>query len=147
MGAILRSGLAVLLGAVVAGLLVLVIETVGHFVFPPPAGVDLKDPESLRTIMATLPLGALAFVLGGWAIGTFAGSWLAATLAPRAPLVHGLVIGVLFLGMAIATMLLIPHPLWFWLAAIALFPTAAILGAMLAPARKSQTLVPVVDGA
>jgi hypothetical protein len=138
MRAILRSLGAVLLGAVAATLLVLAIETVGHLVFPPPAGLDLNDPEQRRTFMAQLPLGAFVFVLVGWGIGTLAGSWLAARVAGQAPLVHGLVVGALFLLTAIATMLMLPHPLWFWITALFLFPLSSGVGVLLAPDRKLQ---------
>jgi hypothetical protein len=136
MGAILRSLGAVVLGVLAAAVLVLVMEAVGHTVFPPPPGLDLGDSEQRETFMAQLPLGALVFVLAGWSLGTLAGSWLAAALAGQAPAAHGLVVGVLFLAMAVATMLVIPHPLWFWVVALLLFPLSSGIGVLLSPAKK-----------
>jgi len=82
MPAIARSVLAVFLGAIVAG------------------------------PIQTLPLGAFLMVLLAWALGTFAGSFVAARVACCAPIVHGMIISLLFLVAGIVNMLMIPHPVW-----------------------------------
>ena len=128
MRAVIRSVLTVLAGAIVAGILIAVVEAIGHHVYPPPPGIDPTDPESLRTAMESMPLGALVAVLLAWGVGTFAGSWLAARIAGRAGMVHGMVVGVLMLVAGVANMLMIPHPLWFWGAGVAVFPLTAWLG-------------------
>ena len=126
---ILRSILAVLLGAIAAGFLILAVEMLGTRLFPFPPGTDVDNPDALRAAMSHIPTGALLLILFGWIVGTFAGAWVAARVAGRAPIGHGLVIGVLYLAAAVANMLAIPHPVWFWALGVVVFLPAAYLGA------------------
>jgi uncharacterized protein YacL len=131
---ILRSVLAVLAGALVAFVLIAVIELLSGKLYPLHA--KSGNPEDLAAAMARAPMGALLLMLLGWAVGTLAGAWTAARVAARSHLAHGLVVGVLFLCFAVANMLSIPHPFWFWIAAVALFLPCAYLGATLAARRE-----------
>ena len=89
----------------------------------------------MRQHIYSLPIGAFVFVLAAWAIGSFGGSWLAARLAPRARLVHGLIVGVIFLVAGILNMLMIPHPWWMWAGGIVALAGCSYLGARLAASR------------
>ena len=133
--AIGRSVLAVLAGAVVAGVLIAIVEAASSAVYPLPPGIDLHDHEAMRQHIHSLPIGAFVFVLAAWAIGSFGGSWVAARLATRARLVHGLIIGALFLLAGILNMLMIPHPWWMWVGGIVALAGSSYLGARLAVSR------------
>ncbi|MEM9557738.1 MAG: hypothetical protein AAGC60_25995 [Acidobacteriota bacterium] len=126
-----RSILAVVAGMVTAFVTIMVVEFVGHTVYPPPPGIDISDPESLKTIIDSLPLGALVFVLVGWFIGTLDGSFLAALLAPSSPQRHALIVAALVLAAGVATMLMIPHPPWMWVAAFVIAAVAGFAGGQL----------------
>jgi hypothetical protein len=125
------SVIPVWVGMVVAGLAITVIEFLGSKVYPPPLGMNPEDPASVRAAMALMPPGALLFVLLGWIVGTFAGAWVTARMAYRSPITHGLVLGALFLAGGIVNMLLLPHPVWFWILGVMVFLPAAYLGARL----------------
>ena len=71
-------------------------------------------------------------MLAAHAAGSLAGAWLAAKVAGRAPLVHGLIVGGVFLSCGIVNLLQIPHPAWFGPADVAAYLPAAYLGARLA---------------
>lgn len=129
--AIGRSVLAFLVGAVVAGVLIAVVEAVSSAVYPLPPGLDIHDREAMRQHVDTLPIGAFLFVLVAWAVGSFAGSWVAARLATRARLGHGLAVGALFLLAGVLTMLSIPHPWWMWVGGILALAGCSYLGARL----------------
>ncbi|HEV8582529.1 MAG TPA: hypothetical protein VGX68_25975 [Thermoanaerobaculia bacterium] len=131
---ILRSVLAVLAGAVVAFVLIAVIELLSGKLYPLHA--DPGSPEEMAKAMARAPVGALLLVLLGWAVGTTAGAWTAACAAGRSPLIHGIVVGALLLCAAVANLLSFPHPIWFWIAAVALFLPCAYLGSALAERRE-----------
>jgi hypothetical protein len=107
-----RSVLAVFLGLVLAVVTIVVLESVGHAVYPPPLGLDLSDPASLRAHVANMPTGAFLLLLLGWFLGAFAGSWLAARLARRAPTPHALVVGGVLVAATVANVSMIPHPAW-----------------------------------
>lgn len=129
---VIRSIVAILLGSVLAGVLIAVLESAGHLVYPPPPGLDPGDIEALKAAMADIPTGALLLVLLAWGVGTFAGGWLAAGIARRAPTVHAMIVGALFLAAGVMNMLMIPHPRWFWFPGVAVFLPAAFAGARLA---------------
>ena len=135
---ILRSVLAVILGIVAAGLLIWVVEGVGHRVYPPPEGVDFHDPQAVAAIMEEIPLGALLFVLLAWGVGTLAGGWLAALVAGRSATLYALIVGAVMLAGGIMNRVMIPHPVWFWILGVLVFLPAAWLGARLAPAGRDQ---------
>ena len=132
MKAIGRSALAVLAGMIVAGVLIAAVESVSSAIFPLPPGLDIHDHEAMRQHIDTLPIGAFLMVLAAWAIGSFGGSWVAARLATRARLVHGLIIGALFLLAGVLNMLMIPHPWWMWAGGILALAGCSYLGARLA---------------
>ena len=132
--AIGRSVLAILVGAVVAVVLIAVVEALSSAIYPLPPDLDIHDHEAMRQHIDTLPIGAFLLVLAAWAIGSFGGSWVAARLATRVRLVHGLVVGALFLLAGIMTMLTIPHPWWMWVGGILALGGCSYLGARLAAA-------------
>jgi hypothetical protein len=122
---IIRAVAAVLAGLIAAGLVVFVVELVSSAVYPPPPGLDLTDQTALERHVSSLPPGAFAFVLGAWAAGAFVGVWVATRIAQSA--VAGLVVAVLFFGACLANLFMLPHPAWFWAAAIILIVVSAIV--------------------
>lgn len=131
--AIGRSVLAVLVGAVA---LIAVVGAISSAIYPLPPGLDVQDHEAMRQHVDTVLIGAFLLVLAAWAIG---GSWVAARLATRARLAHGLVVGALFLLAGIMTMLTIPHPWWIWVGRILGLGGCSDLGARLAAAQTGIT--------
>jgi hypothetical protein len=128
MKSFLRSVLAVVAGVIVAGLFIVGIETIGHRLYPPPAELDLKNPEALRDMVRSMPLAAIGSVLLAWVIGALAGAWVAARIAMQWRVGHAGVIGAVILAGAAANMLMIPHPAWMWVGALVLIPLAAYAG-------------------
>ena len=135
---ILRSTLAVIAGFVVASMLMMLVEFLNGQVLHPELGraaAGMTDREAIRALLSAAPVTAFLVVLAGWMLGAFAGGWVAARLAPRATLRHGLVLGVILTLAGIANNLMIPPPLWFWVAGLVVFVPAAYAGASLAPRR------------
>jgi hypothetical protein len=126
-----RGIVAVVLGLLTSFAIVFAVEAVNSQVFPMPPGFNLADPESVKAAMAALPTAALVVVLAGWLAGALAGAWVAARFARPAGW-PPLAVGVLLLTAAVASMLMIPHPVWFWIVGVAIYPVATWLGARLA---------------
>ncbi len=59
-----RKILAVVFGIVVAFVLIITIEALGHTVYPVPDGLDLTNPEALKAYVMDAPIAALLLVLG-----------------------------------------------------------------------------------
>lgn len=126
-----RSIIAVVLGIILGGIVVGLVEHVGHLVYPAPAGIDMRNPEALKTYAANAPVGALLFVILAWALGSLTGGWLAAFIARQSRSQHALIVGGVLMIFGIINMLMIPHPVWFWIVGILVFLPAAYIGARL----------------
>ena len=127
----LRRLLGVIAGIVAGAIIVPLFEGLGHALWPPPAGTDLRDPEQLKALLPSLPIGALIAVVVAWAMGSFGGGWMAATIARDGRM--ALVVGFILLCMGVLTMVQIPHPLWMWVMGLLLPLPAAWLGSRLVP--------------
>ncbi|KFL35692.1 hypothetical protein [Arenimonas donghaensis] len=126
----LRYLIALFAGALVAGFVVAGIESLGHAVYPPPAGLDPGDMEQLKALVATLPVGALLFVVFAWAAGAYAGGLVAARIAPAHRALLAGVIGALVLAAVVANLLMIPHPPWVAVVGVLAVLVATALAAM-----------------
>ena len=131
---ILRRIAAVIAGMIVAVLIVLASEGIGHKIYPPPPGTDMHDMAKVKAFVSTLPLSVLLIVLTGWLIATFTGTWLAARIAGTP--IPGYVVGALLLCGGIANAFMIPQPVWFSIASFVIYIGATWVGARAgAPAR------------
>ena len=130
----LRIILGVLIGVIAGGLVIALVESAGHMIFPPPEGVNLKDPEELKSIMQEIPVGAKAAVLVAWGLGVFAGGVVARVISRRAVYAAWVVAGVLFAGAA-WTMVMIPHPLWMMIGAVLVTLAGGFAANKITPAR------------
>ena len=134
----LRSIAAVVAGFVVASIVMMIIESInGRFLFPElgKAAEGVTVREKIRALVAGAPVGALLVVIVGWILGGIAGGWTTARLSARSTLRHGLVLGALLMLAGVANNLMIPPPLWFWIASLVVLMPAAYFGARLAPRR------------
>ena len=134
----LRSIAAVVAGFICASIVMMIIETINGRILHPElakAAEGVTDRETLRTLLAAAPLGAFLVVIAGWILGGVAGGWVTARLAPRATTGHGLVLGALLTLAGVANNLMIPPPLWFWIASLVVLMPAAYAGARLSPTR------------
>lgn len=138
MASLMRSVFAVLAGFVVAAIVMMAIEMVnGRFLYPEigKAAQGLTDREAIRQLMAGAPLGALLVVVAGWLIASVAGGFVAGWVARRAPIGHALLLGGLLTLGGVANNLMLPPPLWFWIAGLIVFIPAAYAGGRLVPRR------------
>jgi len=126
---------AVLAGVATAFVLILVIEKLGHLIYPPPADLDFSDPEAIRPYMATLPFVALLFPMIAWVVGTFAGSLVASKIGTANPLAFAGVVGGLVLAATIANLIMIPHPAWFSAVSLVAIAASAWFAAKIASGR------------
>lgn len=114
----LRMILGTVAGVVVAMVVIMLLEMGGHVLFPPPAGLDPRDPADLPQIMAQMPAGAFLYILVCYVAGTAAGGVVANLIARRRW--PALVVGGLIAAGAVANGFMIPQPLWMNAAAILL---------------------------
>jgi len=138
MGKVVRSILAVLAGFVAACVVMMIVESInGHVLYPELGKMaqGMTDREALRALMANAPVGAFLVVLLGWVLGSLVGGLVAAWIGWNAPARNALILGFLLMLGGIATNLMIPPSMWFWIVGLLVFLPAAFAGAKLAPAR------------
>ncbi|MCB2219058.1 MAG: hypothetical protein KQI35_01595 [Bacteroidetes bacterium] len=118
-------------GLLAGGIVVYLIEMLSSFVYPLPAEIDTGDIESMNAFIAQLPVGAFLFILLAWALGSFAGGLVAGIIHPDQRIRFALVVGVILMLFGLINLLTIPHPLWFWIAGLAVYIPAAYAGGIL----------------
>ncbi len=123
----MRKFLAVILGAAVAGSTVAGVEKLGNLAFPPPADLDWQDTAMIAAYLAELPLSAFMFVLAAWVTAAFLGSVVATLVARHRSYIYAVIVTGLILAASIVNLVMIPHPLWFSVAAIVFEPVAGYL--------------------
>lgn len=135
---LLRNVLAVILGLVIGSVVNMAIVTLGPSLIPPPAGVDVRNAESLaQGIHLFEPRHFLTPFLAH-ALGTLVGALVAFLVAARHKERLAWVVGAVFLCGGIAASLMIPAPAWFIALdlAVAYLPMAWLggrIGARVAP--------------
>ncbi|PCC70294.1 hypothetical protein SAMN02745121_03377 [Nannocystis exedens] len=113
----MRNLFAVVLGVAVAVFAIMIVELIGHAVYPPPADLRLDDPKAIRDYIEHAPFLALAFVPIAWAAGAFCGGAVAALAASgRRPQRFGVIVGAVLLVASAMNLWVIPHPAWLVLA-------------------------------
>lgn len=108
-----RSLLGVLAGAVVAVVVIMLVEMVSLWLYPLPAGVDASDHAALAAAVRMLPVGAFLLILVAWLLGAATGAVVALRVAMGAARWPGLAVGGLVLAGAAYNLATIPHPTWF----------------------------------
>jgi hypothetical protein len=121
----IRIVLGVVAGILLGGIVVGLVETVGHTLWPLPPGVDVSNPEQLKTLMSKMNPMAMTSVLVGWGAGTLARACAALAIAQGRRIAGWIVVAVLFAG-AVWSMVTIPHPLWFVISSVVVTLAAAL---------------------
>jgi hypothetical protein len=128
----LRSILGIVLGVIAGGVVVGLIEATGMLIHPPPPGVSMFDTAAMKEHAAKAPPAALVPVGVAWTIGPFVAALVAALIAGRAHVLHGLVIGAIFVVLDLINIVSFPHPLWLTVVGVLAPPLSGWLGAALA---------------
>lgn len=107
-----RTILGVMAGIVVAWITITASQLASTALYPPPAGLDLRNPEVLAAFIAAAPPMAMLLVVAGWTLGALFGGWVAARISRRHPTAAALVVGALVVVGVVANAAMIPHPTW-----------------------------------
>jgi hypothetical protein len=130
-GSIVRSVVAVVVGLIAGMVVVVANEALGAIFHPVPPGFDATSNEAMKAHVARYPAWALLLGGLGWGLATFVSSWLATRLGTGRHPAHGIALGAILLAAAVANMLMLPYPIWFWVENLVLLPVCFTLGAML----------------
>jgi hypothetical protein len=133
-----RTILGMLAGVVVAVLVIMAMEMLGHRFYPPPPGLDPTDPANeaaFAQFVAAMPFGGKLMLLLAWLLGTFAGALVAARIA-RHQTAAALLVALVVISGVIGMIMSIPHPTWLGILGV-LLPIPVALLAMRLVYRRS----------
>lgn len=110
---LLRNLLALVLGFVIGSCVNMALITLGPALIPPPAGVDVRNADSLAKGIHLFEARHFVMPFLAHALGTLAGVFVAFMVAAshKARFAYG--IGILFLCGGVAASFMIPAPAWF----------------------------------
>ena len=130
----IRAILAVIAGVVSAIVVILIAEAIGALAAPSPAPPpNLTNAAAMREFLATLPWQSYAFILGAYVLGAAAGAIVAVRVSVNPDARTPWVVGGIMLAITIANLVALPHPAWFWVAAVLAISAGTILGRQLGP--------------
>ena len=106
------------------------IESIGHRMYPPPAGLNPMEPADMSAILAAAPLEAKSIMVFAWIAGAFLGGWFAARISRFYPRAAAAVVGLAIMVLVGAMVWKLPdHPRWMAILGMALPLPVAMFGA------------------
>lgn len=126
----LRIFLAFVAGLIVGSVVNMGIISLSGSIIPPPNGADVTTTEGLKASMHLFGPQHFLFPFLAHALGTFVGAYVAARLAVTNKMRLALGIGIFFLAGGIASIFMLPSPIWFALTDVVLayIPMAYLAG-------------------
>lgn len=113
MNPIISNALAVIAGLAAGSAVNMGLVIVGAEIIPPPAGIDVRDVESIKSGMHLFEFKHFIVPFVAHALGTLVGAFAAVIIAAASKMTMALVIGVLFLILGSINALMLPSPVWF----------------------------------
>ena len=113
MNPILKNILAVIAGILVGSIVNMSLITVSGSIIPPPEGADVTTTEGLKASMHLFEPKHFIMPFLAHALGTLVGAFVAGLIAANNKMKFALSIGVVFLIGGIASVFMLPSPVWF----------------------------------
>jgi hypothetical protein len=113
MNPIVRNILAVVAGVIIGSIVNMGIIMISGSIIPPPDGADVTTTEGLKAAMHLFQPRHFLMPWLAHALGTFAGALLASLIAANRKMIFAMVVAAFFLIGGIASVLMLPSPLWF----------------------------------
>jgi hypothetical protein len=110
---VIRNILAIISGVIVGSAVNMGIINVSGSIIPPPEGADVTTVEGLKAAMHLFQPKHFILPFLAHALGTLSGAFLAALIAATHKMKFALGIGFFFLAGGIASVFMLPSPLWF----------------------------------
>ena len=124
-------GVASVVGALMLAFVGVVgVEVISSILHPFPPGIDPADFEACKEHVARYPTAVLLLCAMGWWLTIFVSCWMATRLGARRHPVHGIIVGVILLALAVCNMAMLPYPGWFWINLLT-FPACIAFGTWL----------------
>ena len=123
-----RNIFSVVGGIITVIVMVTIVQNVGATIYPPPNDLNLNSAEALEAHLRTLSSGAFLFAVAGMALGSFMGGLVASWIAPQNGYRNAIIVAAFYVVFGIIGMLMISHPIQYWIANFVTYLPCALLG-------------------
>ncbi len=127
-----RGLLAVILGMLTAFMTVMLVEAIGHAMYPPPQKLDAAKPETIREYIDKAPLGAMLMVVLAQVLGALVAGYVSTKVAPVGRSRPFYITMSIYLIATVANYVSIPHPIWMPVTTLLVMGLAAYTGYQIA---------------
>lgn len=114
----MKSVVAILMGLFAGVIVIYLIESISHQIYPMPNGLKIENKQALEEWMNTLPAGANFLVLVAWLLGSTVGGFVASYMDRANAKTSTIGVGIFLLIATLMNLYLIPHPAWMWIGGI-----------------------------
>ena len=109
----IKNILAVVAGVLIGSAVNMALILVSSSVIAPPAGANVSTTEGLQASMHLFEPKHFIFPFLAHSLGTLVGAAAAAFIAASYKLQMALIVGAVFLAGGVASVMMLPSPLWF----------------------------------
>jgi Na+/alanine symporter len=127
----LKKVLAIITGVITGFVVVFIGDAVTGRLYPPTPGLNFTDKASLDAFVAGIPSYVLIIMIVFWLFSSFLGGMVAARINRTEWKSTCLITASILMAAALLNLILIPHPMWMWLAALLGYIPAGYLGGLL----------------
>ena len=123
-----KNILAVVLGLIASFIIILLLEGVGHVIYPPPTDLDMEDIDAIKAFTASAPNIVFILAIVAYAIGSIIGGLVSAVIAINNKMSQAITVGGILMGLGAYNLFMIPHPIWTIIISIFVFIPCSYLG-------------------
>jgi hypothetical protein len=123
-----RKILAVVIGVIVGFIVVFIGDATTHKLSSGPDNANQMDKEAMSAYIAGIPVYVLVIMVLFWALAAFLGGFISGKINSPFWKQCALITGGILLAATLLNLAMITHPVWMWIAALALIMPAAYLG-------------------
>lgn len=127
----MKKILSIVLGVITGFAIVFTGDSTASAIHPWPANLDYHNRDVLRDYINTIPLAVMIVMIIFWLGSSLLGAMVAARINRTEWRKTALITGAILMAAALFNLVTIPHPLWMWIAALAGYLPAALLGGWL----------------
>ena len=127
---VLRCALVVLGSFVAGSVVVSAVQAVNYALFPPPEGLDYRDPKQLERIVDAMPQGALWMLELSYALGSFVAGVVTAASVRGRRLTIAMIVGGIFTVLGFVNLTQFPAPLWLAVLTTLTYVPATLAGSL-----------------
>lgn len=126
-----RNILSIASGLLTSFVLIILLEAIGHILYPPPADLDIRNAEAYKEFLSHAPMSVFLLVLLAYALGSFFGGMTSSWVAKENKAGKAMTVGGILMGLGMVNLMSFQHPVWVVVAGFFAFLPFSYLGGKL----------------